>query len=98
METRLRMTVVLGVLPRPEAQVTISDASGRAIGRIDLYYPAQRLGLEYDGATHEGSLAEDNRRQNRLFTAGIRLLRFTAADVYRTPELVVRQVRETLSG
>jgi very-short-patch-repair endonuclease len=98
METRLRMTIVLGGLPRPEAQVTIRAAFGATIGRVDLYYPAQRLGIEYDGATHEGSLADDNRRQNRLFGAGIRLLRFTAADVYRTPQLVVRQVRDALSA
>ncbi len=98
METRLRMTIVLGGLPRPEAQVTIRDVFGAPIGRLDLYYPAQRLGIEYDGATHEGSLAEDNRRQNRLFAAGLRLLRFTAGDVYRTPQLVVRQVREALSA
>ncbi len=98
METRLRMTVVLGGLPRPEAQVTIRDASGRTIGRLDLYYPAERLGLEYDGAIHQKSLAEDNRRQNRLLAAGIRLLRFTAGDVYNMPESIVRQVRAALSG
>jgi len=97
METRLRMTLVLGGLPRPEAQVTIRDASGRPVGRLDLFYPAQRLGIEYDGSTHEGSLAEDNRRQNLLFAAGIRLLRFTAVDVFRTPESVVEQVRAALS-
>jgi len=98
METRLRMTVVLGGLPRPEAQVTIRDSVGGVIARLDLYYPTKRLGLEYDGATHEGSLAEDNRRQNRLLAAGIRLLRFTAGDVYRTPQLVVRQVRTALNA
>ena len=98
METRLRMTVVLARLPRPEAQVTILDAFGDIIGRLDLYYPAQRLGLEYDGATHEGSLADDNRRQNRLFQEGIRLLRYTASDVFGNPQLIVRQVRAALAA
>jgi very-short-patch-repair endonuclease len=98
METRLRMLLVMKGLPRPEAQVTIRDRFLRTLGRIDLFYRDQRLGLEYDGATHEGSLAEDNRRQNRLVDAGIRLLRFTAGDIYSTPEDVVRQVRAALTA
>ena len=98
MESRLRMVLVLGGLPRPTAQVTIRDRWGRALGRPDLYYAEQRLGIEYDGRTHRESLAEDNRRQNRLLNAGVRLLRFTAADVLRNPETVVSQVRAELSA
>jgi very-short-patch-repair endonuclease len=97
MESRLRIVLVLGGLPRPQAQVTIRDRWGRALGRPDLYYPEHRLGIEYDGATHRDSLAEDNRRQNRLLNAGVRLLRFTAADVLRNPETVVSQVQAELS-
>ena len=44
METRLRMVLVLGGLPRPRAQVEIRDAAGRFIGRPDLYYEDQKLG------------------------------------------------------
>lgn len=95
MESRLRMLLVLARLPRPEAQVTIRDRH-RFLGRVDLYYREQRLGLEYDGGTHRDSLAEDNRRQNRLTDAGIRLLRFTAADIFQTPEQVVSLVRRKL--
>lgn len=97
MESRLRMVLVLGGLPRPKAQVTIRDRWGRALGRPDLYYAEQRLGIEYDGGSHRDSLAEDNRRQNRLLKGGVRLLRFTAADVLRNPESVVSQVRAVLS-
>jgi very-short-patch-repair endonuclease len=96
METRLRLTLVLAGLPRPEAQVPLEDSRGRFLGRPDLYYPTERLGLEYDGGTHRTSMAEDNRRQNRLLVAGYRLLRFTAADVLRTPDLVVAQVQAAL--
>ncbi|HEX6487925.1 MAG TPA: DUF559 domain-containing protein [Candidatus Dormibacteraeota bacterium] len=92
METRLRMLLVLNGLPRPLAQVRIADAAGGFAGRIDLYYPDSRLGLEYDGATHHDSLAEDNRRQNRLVNAGVRLLRFTAGDISQRPAEVVAQV------
>ena len=96
METHLRLLLVLAGLPRPQVQVPLEDEGGRFLGRPDLYYPAQRLGLEYDGGTHRASLAEDNRRQNRLFSAGFRLLRFTAGDVLGTPDMVVAQVRAAL--
>jgi very-short-patch-repair endonuclease len=97
METRLRMLLVLNGVPRPEVQVTIRDETGSFVGRPDLYYREQRLGLEYDGETHRASLIEDNRRQNRLLLAGVRLLRFTGADVRRRPDSVVIQVRNALA-
>jgi very-short-patch-repair endonuclease len=97
MESRLRMLLVLAGLPRPRAQVSIHDESGRFAGRPDLYYDRHRLGIEYDGAVHRESLAKDNRRQNRLLNAGVRLLRFTAADVVGDPDSVVTQVRAILS-
>jgi len=96
METRLRLLLVLAGLPRPEAQVPLHDERGRFIGRPDLYYRAHRLAVEYDGSTHRDSLLEDNRRQNRLINAGIRLLRFAAADVHRTPDSIVAVVRAAL--
>ena len=84
-------------LPRPEAQVTLHDERGRFLGRPDLYYPAQRLCLEYDGGTHRDSLVEDNHRQNRLVNAGFRLLRFTAADFQRSPGAIVVLVAAALA-
>jgi len=98
METRLRLLLMQAGLPRPEAQVPLHDEQGRFLGRPDLYYRPQRLGVEYDGGTHRDSLLEDNRRQNRLLNAGFRLLRFAAADVHRTPDSVVAVVRAALSG
>ena len=96
METRLRVLLVLAGLPRPEAQVEIRDAWHRFIGRVDLYYRAERLAIEYDGGLHRQKLVEDNRRQNRLLETGVRLLRFTAGDVMSTPDATVEQVRKGL--
>jgi len=98
MESRLRMVLVLGRLPRPKAQASIYDGKGRFVGRPDLYYDEARLGVEYDGAVHRMSLAEDDRRQNRLLNAGVRLLRFTCADVLGQPDSVVMQVRIMLAA
>ena len=96
MESRLRMVLYFGGLPRPKVQVPIYDAKGRFVGRPDLYYEKARLGIEFDGAIHRTTLAEDNRRQNKLLNAGIRLLRFTAGDVHN-PASVVMQVRAALA-
>jgi very-short-patch-repair endonuclease len=92
METRLRLVLVLGGLRTPKTQVTIRDRWGRVLGRPDLYYEEERLGIEYDGGAHRETLAEDNRRQNRLLNAGVRLLRFTGGDVLRNPETIICQV------
>jgi hypothetical protein len=96
METRLRMLLLLAGLPRPEAQVSLYDEEGQFLARPDLLYRVQRLAIEYDGDNHRDRLVEDNRRQNGLLAAGFRLLRFTASDVYRTPDLVVMQTRHGL--
>jgi hypothetical protein len=98
METRLRLLLVFGRLPRPLAQISLHDEDGHFVGRPDFYYPLHRLALEYDGATHRENLTGDNRRQNRMVDAGYRLLRFTAADVFSAPDSVVALVRRALSA
>jgi very-short-patch-repair endonuclease len=98
MESRLRMLLVLAGLPRPKAQVSIHDRWGRFAGRPDLFYEEHRLGVEYDGGVHRDALVDDNRRQNKLLNVGVRLLRFTAADVLGHPDTVLAQVRAMLAG
>ena len=97
METRLRLLLSMSGLPRPQVQAELYDRAGLFLARTDLYYPRQRLAIEYDGAGHRTSLETDNRRQNRLLEAGYRLLRFSAGDVLHRPAAVVSQVRRALS-
>jgi very-short-patch-repair endonuclease len=98
MESRLRMHLVLGGLPRPESQAEIRERAGGFAARIDLYYRAAKLGIEFDGDHHRATFVEDNRRQNALLLRfGIRLLRFTGSDVYRRPDAVVAEVRQALT-
>lgn len=73
----------------------LCNDDGRFIARADLYYPAARLVIEYDGGNHRDRLAEDNRRQNLILNSGFNLLRFTASDLDR-PEIVQAQVRTLL--
>ena len=98
METRLRWLLIQAGLPRAEVQTDLHDGHGRFVARADLYYPAARLVLEYDGGNHRDRLVEDDRRQNLLINAGFRLLRFTAPDIHNRPDVVVAQVRALLPG
>lgn len=92
MESRLRVLLVEGGLPRPDVQLWVGDR------RLDLAYRQARLGIEYDGDGHRERLADDNRRQNWLLAQGYVLLRFTAADVYQRPAAVVAQVAQQLAA
>jgi very-short-patch-repair endonuclease len=96
METRLRWLLLKAGLPRPQVQTDLHDSADRFVGRADLYYPAARLVIEYDGTNHRDRLVEDNRRQNLLLNAGYRLLRFTAADIHQRPNVVTSEVSQAL--
>lgn len=97
MESRLRMALILGGQPRPEAQVELFDSTGAFVARVDLYYPEARLAVEYDGENHRDRLTSDDRRQNLLQAIGVRLLRFTYPDLTERPDAVVAQVAAALA-
>jgi hypothetical protein len=89
MESRFRMRLVLGGVPRPQAQLDVYDDAGH-VGRVDLHL--QGVALEYDG--REARLDRDvfvreRRRQTRLAETGLELRRFTFADVYLRPAQAV---------
>ena len=93
METRLRWLLIEAGLPQPQVQAKLLAGAARA----DLYYPEARLVIEYDGVNHRERLVEDDQRQNLLVSAGFRLLRFTASDIYGHPDVVIDQVRGALT-
>jgi hypothetical protein len=88
MESRLRLTVVLGGLPEPEIQYDVFDHGGHLVARLDLAYPQKRVGLEYDGDHHRqrDTFQRDAVRLNSLHLLGWTVLRFTADDVLRNPD------------
>ncbi|MCM0640446.1 hypothetical protein [Cellulomonas wangsupingiae] len=68
-ESWLRLRLVEAELPRPTSQISIRDATGREVYRLDLGYPEKRVGIEYDGekfhnATHAQVVADERRRQD----------------------------------
>jgi very-short-patch-repair endonuclease len=90
----VRIMRVAGIeLPAP--QVNISKRGGRLIARVDFVYPDIRLVIELDGERYhsdQNAFRKDRRKQNELVLEGYRVLRFTAWDVFATPEYVVASV------
>jgi hypothetical protein len=98
-ESRLRLILVAGGLPRPVAQYEVRDPDGTFVARLDLGFPKHRLGAEYDGDHHRerDTFRRDLRRLNALRIRGWTVLRFTAADLY-DPRRVVATVRAALAS
>jgi len=98
METRLRLLIVLAGLPTPIPQHVVLDAAGRFVARLDLAYPEDRLGIEYEGDHHRqrSTWTADLQRHNRLRLLGWTVLRFSAADVLGNPDKVLAQIRAAL--
>jgi very-short-patch-repair endonuclease len=99
METRLRLGIVLAGLPEPVVQYDVLTPSGRFVARLDLAYPKQRIGLEYDGDHHRDrdAFRADAVRLNRLRLLDWSVLRFTAADVLHNPDRMLGQIRAALN-
>ena len=97
MESRTRMVLVLGGLPKPSLQIPVRHPDGRT-DRLDLGYEQLKLGIEYDGDQHRerGAFAADLRRHNRLLAADWTVLRVTASDVLRHPDQLVAEVRRAI--
>lgn len=85
MESRLRVVLLDGGLPKPKAQHEVRNAAGRFLGRLDLAYPEAKLGVEYDGADHFLQRREDDRRRTAIREEGWEILVYSADDVYKTP-------------
>lgn len=95
MESRIRVALVLGGLqPRVQHVVTIE---GRTF-KLDMAYPAQRLGVEYDGGHHRepDQALHDLERKALLASAGWKIVRFRAGIVLHRPRLIVVRTRDEL--
>jgi len=84
-------------LPLPDMQERRTDAAGR-IRYLDAYWRRWRLHVEVDGAHHMDvrHWAADMRRQNDVWIAGDRILRFPAWLVRTRPAEVATQLESAL--
>jgi len=63
---------------------------------VDFYCKDLKLAIEIDGSSHDGQEAKvnDDIRQRRLESLGVRFLRFNDADVKRNMEMVVDSIEQ----
>jgi Protein of unknown function (DUF559) len=94
MESRTRLLLHDGGAPPVVAQYEVRTASGRLVARLDLAYPRWRIGIEYEGDHHRDrdQFRSDIARHNELREMGWLILHFTADDVLRHPDRLLRQV------
>jgi len=99
METRLRLVLVFGGLPRPVANLAVFDEYGQWVGRPDLQYPAQRIAIQYEGKHHRRETRQyesDIMGDEVLSNLGWVIIKITAADVFVRPQVTVERVRRHL--
>jgi very-short-patch-repair endonuclease len=84
-------------LPAPKHQERRRDTAGR-VRYVDAYWPEWQLQVEVDGGHHMDvrQWEADMRRQNDIWLAGERILRFTAFRVRHRPAEVAEQIRRAL--
>lgn len=100
METRLRMVLVRGGLPRPVTQHPVQDPEARTAVWLDLAYPELHVGVEYDGEEHTDPerVLRDIARHTRLLDLGWRVYRYTKHDIRTGPARIVDEIARALSG
>ena len=61
---------------------------------VDFYCKDLKLAIEIDGSSHDGEAAKvnDDIRQERLESLGVRFLRFNDVDVKRNMEMVMDSI------
>lgn len=84
-------------LPVPDLQQRRTDQSGRT-RYLDAYWRRWRLHVEVDGAHHmyAAHWEADLRRQNDVWIAGDRILRFTSYQARHRPAEVADQIGRAL--
>lgn len=98
-ETRTRLVLIRAGAPVPQTQIPVRNASGRVVRRIDMGWPAYRVGVEYDGGHHwtdPAAHAEDIARLEFLADQGWIIIRVSARQLREAPEDIWRRAEQAL--
>lgn len=92
-ETLVRL-LVISALPEPVLQHSVFDASGAFVARLDLSWPALKLGVEYDGEHHTEpeQQARDAVRLERLRALGWHIITVTKHDLADGGRRILAQI------
>jgi len=86
-------------LPQPTVEHVVRDEHGHEIGRLDLAFEPERVGLELDSRKHHlnaRAFEYDRERQNRLELNGWMILRYTWRHYTQSPTRLVGEVVRAL--
>jgi hypothetical protein len=100
MESRFRLIVLEAGFPEPEVNLEIRDARGSFLGRVDLAWPNERIGLEYDGAHHRidrQTWENDRHRSNGFSVSQWTIVHATAKDA-TDPSAVLDRLRHAFAA
>ncbi|OBH58679.1 DUF559 domain-containing protein [Mycobacterium sp. E2479] len=100
-ETRTRLVLMRGGLPRPQTQIEVRNVWGAVLARIDMGWKEWLVGVEYDGAQHwmdPRIRADDIDRTAELERRGWRLVRVSADLLRHRPQVVVDRTRRALAA
>jgi hypothetical protein len=92
-ETIVRLIIVDGGLPCPQAGLDVYDESGGWIGRPDLCYIVLKLAIQYEGDVHRTTRKRwraDIGRDEVLLDHGWDVIRVTGDDLFRPAALCRR--------
>jgi hypothetical protein len=100
-ESRLRLLMDRHGLPRPTLQARFHDSDGDFLGRVDFYFPAQRVVVEFDGRTKYGSdphgaILAEKEREDRLRGLGLIVVRIAWHELDQ-PSIVVARIRRAFA-
>ncbi|PYE15120.1 uncharacterized protein DUF559 [Williamsia limnetica] len=98
-ESWLRLLIVEGELPRPEAQISVLDDNGYEFARMDLGYRRYKIGIEFDGIEfHETAeqRAHDAARDARLSRLGWVVVRVTGDRMRDESDELVNEINQHL--
>jgi restriction endonuclease-like protein len=98
-ETKTRLVLVGGGLPRPQTQIEVLNVWGAVVARIDMGWEEWKVGVEFDGAQHWTDSAQRTRDIDRLAeleARGWTIVRVSADMVRHRPDVVVARARNAL--
>lgn len=100
-ETRVRLALIRGGLPRPVTQIPVRNRYGRVVRRIDMGWPHSKVGVEYDGEQHWTNAenhAGDIDRLEFLSGLGWRIVRVSAVHLRTDRAGIVRRTEKALAA
>ena len=98
LESVLRVRMMLDGITGFRSQVSLRDAGGGHVLRVDFCFAGARLVVEADGQKWHQDVVRDRRLDNALAVLGWRVLRYTWAEVVHDADRVLAEIAAALGA